>query len=171
MCVSFLTCKTSRLSAGNLSQLLKSLEQYTACGCASVHGVTSPSSRCFTACSYSTYHYELALHPGKCAPVLDILCQREIPEGKFEQTHLQDVQISSETRNLAGLSEMLIVVWVGVFCCCCCCYISCLLLIQTGHCFLFHDISTLRICWECKLIPGFILSFFFLGEKSQTSAF
>jgi len=78
-----------------------------------LHGVTSPSSRCFTACSYSTYHYELALHPGKCAPVLDILCQREIPEGKFEQAHLQDVQISAETKNLAGLSEMLIAVSVG----------------------------------------------------------
>lgn len=45
--------------------------------------------------------------------MLDILCQREIPEGKFEQAHLQDVQISAETKNLAGLSEMLIAVSVG----------------------------------------------------------
>jgi len=127
-----------------------------------LHGVTSPSSRCFTACSYSTYHYELALHPGKCAPVLDILCQREIPEGKFEQAHLQDVQISAETKNLAGLSEMLIAVSVGFvgFFFFFFCYISCLLLIQLGHHFLFHDISTLRICWECKHIPAFICSFF-----------
>lgn len=44
-------------------------------------------------------------------PALDVPCQREIPEGKFEQTHLQDVQISTETRNLASLSEMMIAVF------------------------------------------------------------
>lgn len=44
-------------------------------------------------------------------PVLGVPCQREIPEGKFEQTHLQDVQISTETRNLASLSEMMIAVF------------------------------------------------------------
>lgn len=47
-------------------------------------------------------------------PVFDVPCKRKIPEGKFEQTHLQDVQISAETRNLASLSEMMIVIFFNL---------------------------------------------------------
>lgn len=116
-----------------------------------------------TALPQSVFHLASmtpAPHPCGCASVLTyrVKGKYKIPEGKFEQTHLQDVQIKHRSEEFG---KSLRKWWQWFF------FISCLLLVQPGHYFLFQDISTLHICWECKHNPGF--SYCFL--RRETSAF